>query len=123
MSRLNNNLITLFLVIVLISNIFIFLFPGPQKAEASFINEYKDGIFTAVKGLAMLWILNLIIQKGGDSETEEDNIITSLINGESEESEESKENEESEDREDRENVEGPEKGNKKQEAENSGVEI
>ena len=66
------------LVIILLTNIFIFGLAGSVEVEAGFsLSDYKGGIVTALKGLLMLWIMNLISHNIGADDNE--GLITSTI--------------------------------------------
>jgi len=48
-----------------------------QQASASFWDEHKGSVFTVIKGMVMLWIINLMRENIGGSDDED--IITSTI--------------------------------------------
>lgn len=73
----NSKKIAVFLIFILLFHISIFNVFGIQEVKAGFWNDNKDNIFTVVKGMIMLWILNLMRENiGGNSD---DDIITSTI--------------------------------------------
>ncbi|MDI3548688.1 MAG: hypothetical protein PWR10_2340 [Halanaerobiales bacterium] len=69
--------IPILLVVVLLVNFLTFGFLGSTRVEASFWSDHKGSVLTVIKGLVMLWILNLMIDNttGGGS----DDLITSTI--------------------------------------------
>lgn len=73
-----SGLIIKLLILILLINFIVPGFPGNHRAEAGFLSDNKDSIFTLVKGLAMLYIMSLFT---GDSsgEEDEDGFLTSTI--------------------------------------------
>ncbi len=73
-------MISSLLIIILLANFMgtgLFL-ANYSRVEAGFWNDHQDNIFTVLKGLAMLWIINLISQ-GDDDVSEEEDLLTSII--------------------------------------------
>ncbi len=69
--------ISLLLVVVLFFNIITFGLFGSQKVEAGFWDEHQGSILTVIKGLVMLWIINLMRQNATDNGN--DDLLTSTI--------------------------------------------
>ena len=67
------------LIVIIMCNFFLIGPLGNVKAEAGFWDDVdvKGGIITVLKGLLMLWIMNLINQNTGTNN--DDNLITSTI--------------------------------------------
>ncbi|MCF8002386.1 MAG: CAP domain-containing protein [Halanaerobiales bacterium] len=77
MRKTGYKLITYILVMTFLTNFFVIGLAGSTKVEAGLWDEQKGSIFTLVKGLVMLYIMNLISQRAnGDSD---EGLITSTI--------------------------------------------
>ena len=66
-----------FLIIILIFNFLIFFPLGNQKVKAGIWESHKGSITTVLKGILMLWIMNLIRKNTGGDNNED--LLTSTI--------------------------------------------
>ncbi len=73
----NSNIISLLLVFLLIFHIAGSGILASQQVSASFWDEHKGSVLTVIKGMVMLWIINLMRENIGGSADED--IITSTI--------------------------------------------
>ncbi len=73
----NSKIIAFLLVFFLVFHIGATGVLGSQQASASFLDEHKGSILTVIKGMVMLWIINLMRENIGGSDNED--ILTSTI--------------------------------------------
>lgn len=76
MRKSSYKIITYLLIITFLTNFFIFGLAGNTKVEAGLWGEHKDSVFTLIKGVVMLYIMNLISQK---TSSNDEGLITSTI--------------------------------------------
>lgn len=65
-------IVAVFLVLMMVFHISTVGFLGSQQVKAGFWDEHKDSILTVVKGMIMLWILNLMRENIGGNDGEDD---------------------------------------------------
>lgn len=76
MRKVNLKRIAIFIVIVLVFNLIAFSIFGSTRVEAGFWDDRGGSFLTVIKGLVMLWVINLMINNSNDSN---EDIITSTI--------------------------------------------
>ena len=69
--------LSLLLVIILFTNIFVIGLLGNTRVKAGFWNDHQGGIMMVVKGVIMFWIINLMSKNSSDDNN--DSFLTSTI--------------------------------------------
>lgn len=76
MRHFKSGRIAVFLTIILVFNLMVFGI-GTGRVKAGVFDDYKGGIITVIKGVIMLWLINLM--RGNATGGGSDDIITSTI--------------------------------------------